>query len=75
METLSETGIMKRLSRQTEEALNLTQEEIGRRVSETLDILFSHGYNKQLRPGIGHRPTQVEVNIAIRKMQDDSLNS
>ena len=69
---------MKRLPRQTEETvtydntMNLTQEELGRRVSDTLDTLFSHGYNKQLRPGIGTRPTEVEVNIAIRKLSDDS---
>lgn len=43
------------------------REEMGRRVSRTLDILFGHGYNKQLRPGIGGgRPTVVEVNIAVR---------
>ena len=48
--------------------LNISQEEMGRRVSRTLDTLFNHGYNKQLRPGIGHAPTQVEVNIAIRSV-------
>ena len=47
-----------------------TWQEFGRRVSLVLDTLFGRGYNKQLRPGTGSgRPTEVEVNIAVREGQ------
>ena len=55
-----------RYKRRGQEQMNLSRQELGRRVSQTLDNLFGHGYNQQLRPGTGNEPTQVEVNIAVR---------
>lgn len=68
-----ETVSIERFRRNTDQAAerrhNISREEMGRRVSRTLDILFGNGYNKQLRPGIGGgRPTIVEVNIAVRSV-------
>ena len=72
MEDINDDAVsIGRYRRNTEDSVerrhNISREEMGRRVSRTLDILFGHGYNKQLRPGIGGgRPTIVEVNIAVR---------
>lgn len=47
---------------------NMTKLEMASWVTGVLDNLFGAGYNKQFRPGTGLKPTQVEVNIAIRSM-------
>ena len=61
-----EDNLLSRYKRSDADQLNLSREELGRRVSQTLDNLFGQGYNQQLRPGTGDKPTQVEVNIAVR---------
>ena len=61
-----EEDILSRYKRSDQEQMNLSRQELGRRVSQTLDNLFGRGYNQQLRPGTGDKPTQVEVNIAVR---------
>ena len=43
--------------------------EAGRKVTETLDMLFEEsGYDMRFRPGLGGSPTEITVNIFIRSM-------
>ena len=46
-----------------------SQKEAGRKVTETLDMLFEEsGYDMRFRPGLGGSPTEITVNIFIRSM-------
>ena len=69
MET-SSTSLPLRMTRDmdTSVSANMTKLEMASWVTGVLDNLFGAGYNKQFRPGTGLKPTQVEVNIAIRSM-------
>ena len=46
-----------------------SKKEAGRKVTETLDMLFEEsGYDMRFRPGLGGSPTEITVNIFIRSM-------
>ena len=50
--------------------------QAGKKVTETLDILFSEtAYDRRFRPSFGGDPTEIKVNIFIRSMGpiDESL--
>ena len=39
------------------------KKEAGRKVTETLDLLFADSYDRRFRPGFGSGPTDIEVTI------------
>ena len=52
------------------------KKEAGKKVTETLDVLFSEtSYDRRFRPSFGGDPTEIKVNIFIRSMGpiDESL--
>ena len=44
------------------------KKEAGRKVTETLDLLFADSYDRRFRPGFGSGPTDIEVTIFTRYM-------
>ena len=42
------------------------KKEAGRKVTETLDLLFADSYDRRFRPGFGSGPTDIEVTIFTR---------
>ena len=52
------------------------KKEAGRKVTETLDLLFADSYDRRFRPGFGSGPTDIEVTSNyLHPLQGTSLHT